>query len=311
MNVLVTGSSGLIGSALTGRLLADGHRVTCLVRKPGSAGRSVVSGAGTVVWDPGGGTLDRLRLEEAAPFDGVVHLAGAGIGEKRWSTDRKQSILQSRIASTTLLIESLAQLSPVPTALVSASAVGYYGDRGDEELTERSPMGTGFLAEVCAAWEEAAAPATEAGIRTVLLRTGIVLSADGGALGRQLPLFRLGLGGRTGSGRQYRSWITLEDEIGAILHCLEDAGVSGPVNATAPRPATDGELAKAVGAALHRPAVVAVPAVALRAVLGPEMATELVLGGQRVLPEVLLSRGFAFAHTEVVESVRSVLSAHA
>ena len=305
MNILVSGSSGLIGTALTGRLDAEGHTVTRLVRGgTGSAGGS----SPTVAWDPDAGTIDTEGLERRGPLDAVVHLAGAGIGDTRWSPDRKRVILESRTRSTQLLVGALTSLSTPPGVLVSASAVWYYGIRGDEVLTEASAPGTDFLADVCTAWEEAAAPAAAAGIRTVTLRTGIVLSPSGGALGKQLPLFRWGVGGRMGSGRQYRSWITLEDEIGVILHCLGDDGLSGPVNATAPAPATDGELAKALGAALHRPTVLAVPAPALRLVLGTEMAEELVLGGQRVLPAVLEARGYTFAHPTLDEAVRSVLS---
>jgi uncharacterized protein (TIGR01777 family) len=308
MNILLTGSSGLIGTALTLRLAADGHRVTRLVRSPGPAGQTTEEAPSDVAWDPDRGTVDRDGLEQAGPFDGVVHLAGAGIGDKRWSPARKQVILDSRTSSTRLLVETLLGLSAPPPTVVSASAVGYYGDRGDAELTEQSSNGTGFLAEVCQAWESAARPATDAGVRTVLLRTGIVLSAHGGALERQLPLFRLGLGGRMGSGTQYRSWITLEDEVSVILHCLEDSGLSGPVNATAPFPVTDAEFAKALGTALHRPTMLAVPSAVLRLALGSEMARELVLSGQKVLPAALLARGFTFAHADLADAVRSVLT---
>ncbi len=303
MNVLVTGSSGLIGTALTGRLTKEGATVVRLVR-----GDATTSEAGTVAWDPAGGTFDREGLERSGPFDAVVHLAGAGIGDRRWSPERKRLILESRTASTALLVETLLSLSSRPPVLVSASAVGYYGVRGSEELTEESSSGTDYLAEVCRAWEGATAPAADGGIRTVLVRTGIVLSRRGGALGKQLPLFRLGLGGRMGSGVQFRSWITLDDEIGVLLRCLEDPGLAGPVNATAPEPATDGALAKALGDALHRPAFLAVPATALHLALGTEMADELVLGGQRVLPAVLLANGHEFAHTDLDEAVRSVLT---
>ncbi len=258
-------------------------------------------------WDPAAGSIDRDGLEQAGPFDAVVHLAGAGIGDKRWSPARKQVILESRTASTRLLATTLATLSSPPPVLISASAVGWYGIRGDEALTEESSTGTDFLAEVCRAWEEATGPAEEAGIRTVHVRTGIVLARSGGALGKQLPLFRLGVGGKMGSGRQYRSWITLEDEVSVITYAIGDATLSGPVNATAPEPATDAELAKAIGAVLHRPTVVAVPAPALRLVLGTEMAEELILGGQRVLPAVLTGRGFTFAHTDLAGAVASVL----
>ncbi len=216
MKLLVTGASGLIGTALVERSRREGHAVTRLVR----SGSSPSQDTGAVTWAPEQGQIDVSALERAGPFDGVVHLAGAGIGDRRWSPDRKRVVLDSRTDSTRLLVDTLVRLSAPPPVLVSASAVGIYGDRGDEELTEASTTGTGFLAEVCRAWEAAAQPAADAGIRTVLLRTGIVLSRHGGAWGKQLPLFRVGLGGRMGSGDQYRSWITLDDEIGAVLHCL-------------------------------------------------------------------------------------------
>jgi uncharacterized protein (TIGR01777 family) len=308
MKVLVSGSSGLIGGALIERLLAEGHGVTRLVRSSGSGSAGGRTGITDVAWDPDHGSIDSSGLDAAGPFDGVVHLAGAGIGDKRWNPARKQVILESRTRSTTLLATTLTTLQSPPPVLVSASAVGYYGDGGATELTEDSPAGSGFLADVCTAWEAAASPAVEAGIRTVLLRTGIVLSAHGGAFGKQLPLFRFGLGGRMGSGAQFRSWITLDDEISVILHCLEDAGLSGPVNSTAPIPATDGELAKALGHVLHRPTVLAVPAPALNVVLGAEMADQLVLIGQRVVPAALIARGFTFAHTDLLEAVSSVLT---
>ena len=238
-----------------------------------------------------------------------MHLAGAGVGDKRWTPARKQVILTSRTDSTGLLVATLADLPTPPPVLVSASAVGYYGDRGEDVLDEDSPAGHGFLADVCVAWEASAAPATAAGIRTVVLRTGIVLSGSGGALGKQLPLFRLGVGGKIGSGRQYRSWITLDDHVGAVLHCITDPSLSGPVNATAPHPATDAELAKALGAALHRPSFVAVPTPALKVVLGAEMAADMVLASQRVLPARLTAAGYRFAHTDLDEAVRSVLAA--
>ncbi len=305
MNVLVSGSSGLIGTALTDRLLADGHTVTRLVRSPSATqGRT---GTVDVRWDPDAGYLDRSALDAAGGLDGVVHLAGAGIGDRRWSGPRKKVLLESRSHSTSLLVDALVGLTAPPGVLISASAVGIYGNRGDEQLTEASATGKGFLADLCRSWESATAPAADSGIRTVLLRTGIVLSRAGGALGKQLPLFRLGLGGRIGPGTQYRSWITLEDEIGVIIHCLGNGDVAGPVNATAPAPATDERLAKAIGAALHRPAVVAVPSIGLRLILGSEMADELLLAGQRVLPATLTSQGYAFAHSDLDEAVRSVL----
>jgi uncharacterized protein (TIGR01777 family) len=306
MHILVTGSSGLIGTALVDRLIGHGHQVTRLVRSPTRAG-SLPTGVIDVTWDPAAGTVDTGAIEAVGPLDGAVHLAGAGVGDARWSPDRKRLILASRVDGTRLLAATLAALPSPPSVLVSSSAVGYYGDRGADILTEGSPAGTGFLAEVCVAWEGATTAAVAAGIRTVQLRTGIVLSAAGGALGKQLPLFRLGLGGRIGSGRQYRSWITLDDQVSAVLHCITDRSLSGPVNATGPDPATDTELAKALGNALHRPSFLAVPASALKIVLGSEMATDMVLSSQRVLPEKLTASGFTFAHDELAEAVRSVL----
>jgi uncharacterized protein len=304
VNLLVTGASGLVGSALVSRLGAEGHSVVRLVRTT-----SVPEPATTdVTWAPDRGQIDVAGLERVGPLDGVVHLAGAGIGDRRWSDDRKRVILGSRTESTRLLVDTLLRLSSRPPVLVSASAVGFYGDRGAEELTESCSAGTGFLSEVCRAWEQSARPAADGGIRTVLLRSGIVLSRRGGAWGRQLPLFRAGVGGRMGSGRQYRSWITLDDEVGVIRHCLSDGGLSGPVNATAPAPATDAELARGVGTVLHRPTVMVVPAVALKLVLGAEMAQELVLGGQRVLPDALTTHGYRFAHPTLDGAVRSVLT---
>ena len=308
VHLLVTGSSGLIGTALVDTALGTGHTVTRLVRADSVVHPARV-GVTDVTWDPAAATVDTVGLRAAGPFDGVVHLAGAGVGDRRWSTDRKREIRQSRTGSTDLVARTIAACTPRPVVLVSSSAVGFYGDRGDVVLTEESAAGSGFLAEVCAAWEHATAPAVAAGIRTVLLRTGIVLSASGGALAKQLPLFRLGLGGTIGSGRQYRSWISLDDQVAAVLHCLGDETLSGPVNATSPTPVTDAELAKAMGAALHRPSFLAVPASAIKLVLGSEMAADLVLASQRVLPGKLTGAGFTFGHTDVGEAVRSALGA--
>jgi uncharacterized protein len=312
LRVLVAGSSGLVGTALLERLAGGGHSVARLVRRSEvGAGRLGVDGpAGgrgggdAISWDPDAGILDLDDLERAGPYDAAVNLAGAGIGDRRWSATRKQTVLASRTGSTRLLATALAALADRPATLVNASAVGFYGDGGSDELTERSGSGSGFLAAVCRAWEAAATPASDAGIRTVLLRSGVVLSARGGALARQLPLFRAGVGGRLGRGRQYRSWITLEDETRVILHCIEDHDLDGPVNATAPSPVTDAAFADALGDVLDRPAVLRVPGFALRAALGPEMATELLLVGQRVLPEALSADGFAFRHGELGDALR-------
>jgi len=322
VNVLVTGSHGLIGSALVASLVGDGHGVVRLVRSPapGTPARVASPAASTpaspgssppspvdVLWDPVKGTLDTRALAEAAPVDAVVHLAGAGIGDRRWNPARKAEILSSRTASTALLADTVAGLDPRPGVVVSGSAIGYYGDRGDEILTERARRGTGFLADVCEAWERAVAPAADAGIRTVLLRTGIVLAAGGGVLAKQLPILRLGVGGPLGSGRQYQSWISLTDEVGAIRYAIDTPGISGPLNATAPEPATNAALTAALGRHLHRPTHLPVPAMALRLALGAEMASELVLASQRVVPEVLQDHGYTFAHPGLDAAITSVL----
>jgi uncharacterized protein (TIGR01777 family) len=295
MDVLVTGSSGLIGTALVAALREAGHRPVRLVR--GSASGD------TVTWDPAGGTIDGPSLEG---LDAVVHLAGAGIGDHRWTDSYKAEIRDSRVRGTTLLAETLAGLSRPPAVLLSGSAIGVYGDRGDEELDETSPPGTGFLAEVCVAWEAAAQPAIDAGIRTSFLRTGIVLSPAGGALKKQLPLFKAFLGGRFGSGRQYQSWISIDDEVGAILHLLS-ADVPGPVNLTAPQPATNAEFTAALGAVLGRPTKVPVPAFGPRLLLGRELADNLLFSGQRVLPAKLEASGYVFHHPTLDGALRALL----
>ena len=307
MHLLITGASGLIGRACTEAAIARGDTVTRPVRRT-STRPSGATGVTGVAWDPAQGSIDTVALQAVGPIDGVIHLAGAGVGDKRWNADRKREIVESRTRSTDLIARTIAGLTPRPSVLVSASAVGYYGDRADEFLSEASTAGSGFLAGLCVEWEAATAPAVEAGIRTVALRTGYVLSASGGALAKQLPLFRLGLGGRIGTGRQYRSWITLDDQVAVVFHCLADATLSGPVNATTPRPATDAELATAIGAALHRPTFLAVPAPVLKLALGSEMASDMVLSSQRALPEKLERSGFAFHHVDLAEAVGSVLS---
>jgi len=296
--VVVTGSSGLIGRALVAALKAGGHDVCALVRRS--------PGPGEAAWDPSGASIDAGALEGAGA---VVHLAGAGIGDRRWTTARRDVILGSRVDSTTLLCRALAALDHRPSVLVSASAIGYYGDRGDEELTEASASGTGFQAEVCRAWEGATAEAEAAAIRVVHLRSAVVLARRGGALGRQLPLFRAGLGGRLGSGRQWFSWISLEDEVGAILHALGDASLVGAVNASAPAPVTNREFTKVLGRVLHRPAVLAVPPVALRLALGRGLADELLLGSLRVIPDRLVASGYGFRDPDLEGALGAVMSA--
>jgi uncharacterized protein (TIGR01777 family) len=284
VRIVVTGSSGLIGRALLPSLRAGGHETVALVRR--------APGPGEAQWEPERGEIDSNALEGAGA---VVHLAGAGIGDHRWTPARKDVILRSRVDSTTVVCRALAGLRSPPPVLVSASAIGYYGDRGDEELTETSGSGTGFQAEVCRAWEEATAPAEQAGVRVVHLRSAVVLSRHGGALGRQFPLFRAGLGGRLGSGRQWFSWISLDDEVGVILHVLDDVSVVGPVNASAGA-VTNREFTRELGRVLHRPAVLAVPPVALRLALGRQLADELLLGSLRVVPARLLDAGYRFRH---------------
>jgi uncharacterized protein (TIGR01777 family) len=289
MEIAITGSTGLIGTALGAALRADGHRVRPVVRGPSSD-------PDAVRWDPAAGTIDAAGLDGV---DAVVHLAGVGIGDRRWNEGHKAAVRSSRTEGTGLLARTLAGLDRPPAVLVSGSAIGYYGDRGDEVLTELSAPGDDFLAGVVQEWEAAAGPAVDAGIRTVYLRTGIVLAARGGALSRLALPFKLFLGGRLGSGRQWMSWIALDDEVGAIRFAIDTPGVAGPLNAVAPEPVTNAELAKALGAALHRPAAVPVPAFGPRLLLGREMADELVFVSQRVRPQVLTDAGYPFAHTEV------------
>jgi uncharacterized protein (TIGR01777 family) len=298
MNILVTGSSGLIGSALTGKLTAAGHDVTRLVRSSGAAEHRQIR------WDPAAGELDAESLEG---FDAVVHLAGESVAAGRWTAAKKERIRSSRVQGTRLLAQTLGRLSRPPRVLVSASAIGYYGHRGDDALDEESPPGSGFLAQVCREWEAAADPARGAGIRVVHPRIGLVLSASGGALAKMLPLFRLGLGGPLGSGRQYVSWITLDDLVAAICHSIATDSLSGPVNAVAPEPATNRQFARALGRALRRPARLPAPAFALRAMLGP-MADELLLSSTRVIPRKLTDSGFAFDEPDLELALERLLA---
>lgn len=286
VKIVVTGASGLIGTALVTRLHASRHEVVRLVRRPPRAGDEVR-------WDPERGTVD---LDGLAGVDGAVHLAGAGVGDHRWTDDYKRQIRDSRVLGTRTLVEALTKLDPLPRVLVSGSAVGYYGSRGDEVLTETSGAGEGFLAEVVHAWEAEAVPAAQAGIRVAYARTGLVMSPTGGAFGRLLPLLKLGVAGPLGNGRQWWPWITLEDET-AALEFLLDKDVEGPVNLSAPNPQRQGELTKTLGRAFRRPALLPAPAIALRAVLG-EFAAD-VLASQRMLPKALLDAGFSFRHPDL------------
>lgn len=294
MRIAVTGSTGLIGTALVTRLHASGHEVVRLVRRAPRA-------ADEVRWDPAKGEID---LDGLAGIEGAVHLAGAGVGDHRWTESYKRTILESRTSGTGTLARALAQLDPLPRTLVSGSAVHFYGDGGEDVLTESSGPGDGFLASVVRAWEAATAPAEEAGIRVVHARTGLVLSAQGGALARMLPLARLGLGGPLGSGRQWWPWITLEDEVRALEFLLEK-DLEGPVNLSAPQPVRNVEVARALGRALKRPALLPAPAFALRALLG-EMAPE-ILFSQRMLPARLLDAGFTFGQRTIDQAVAWIL----
>lgn len=295
LHVAITGASGLVGAALSAFLVAGGHRVTPLVRgKPGP---------GEARWSPVDGALDADRL---AGVDAVVHLAGESIAGGQWTDARMARIRDSRIHGTRALCEALARLPRPPRTLVSASAIGFYGDRGDHVLVEESPQGTSFLADVCRGWEDATGAARHAGARVVRLRIGVVMSAAGGALRTMLPLFKLGLGGRLGSGTQWVSWIARDDLVGAIHHALM-TDLEGPVNATAPHPVTNAELTRVLAGVLHRPAVLPAPAFALRLALGRKMADETLLCSARVLPRRLTSRGFRFLCPTLEEALRAEL----
>lgn len=292
---MVSGSSGLIGSALVAALESAGHDVRRLVRRP-------VTSPEEVSWDPANASIETAKL---AGVEAAVNLSGATIG-RRWTPQRKREILASRVDATTLLASALASLEPRPRALLSAGGVGIYGyDRGDEILTEESELGTGFLAEVGRAWEAAAEPARAAGIRVVNFRQGLVLSANGGVLEQMRTPFKLGVGGRVGSGRQWWPWIALDDLVAGYLVALE-SDLEGPVNLTSPRPVPSTQFTRALGKALGRPTIVPAPAFGLRLLFG-EMAEEALLGGQRALPARLLEHGFSFAHEEIEPALRHAL----
>ncbi|MEU6989067.1 TIGR01777 family oxidoreductase [Streptomyces sp. NPDC046465] len=293
--VAVAGSSGLIGTALTRSLAADGHDVVRLVRRsPRSKDE--------VRWDPKEGYVDTAGLTGCTA---IVNLAGAGIGDHRWTDAYKRELRDSRVLGTSALATAAAALDEPPRVFLNASAIGYYGDTGRRAVDENAPAGTGFLPSLCVEWEEATAPAREAGIRTVVARNGLVIGSGGGAWGRLFPLFKAGLGGRLGDGRQFWSYISLHDEVAALRHLIDTESLSGPVNLTAPDPLTNREVTAAMGRVLHRPTLFPAPAPALRVVLG-EMAGD-VLGSQRVLPTRLLESGFTFAFPGIEEAIRSAL----
>ena len=297
MRILVTGSTGLIGSALIPLLRAGGHEIVRLVRA------QTCPQSGEIQWDPAAGKLDASALEG---FDGVVHLSGENIGEGRWTASRKQRIYDSRIKSTQLLSESLARLRQPPRVLVGASAIGYYGDRGDELLQEDSAPGSGFLADLCRNWEAACEPAAEKGIRVVNLRNGVVLSGRGGALPRMVLPFRFFVGGKVGAGKQFLSWIALDDTVALILHALSTDALQGPVNAVGPNPVSNLEFTRTLGRVLRRPTVFPVPAFIIRLAFG-QMGEELLLASQRVEPARLMTTGFAFRYPQLEGALRHAL----
>lgn len=298
MNILVTGSSGLVGSALVPFFASRGHQVTRLLRSPAPTAEKAL------VWDPARNLLDAGSLEG---MDAVIHLAGENIAAGRWTPEKKARIMDSRVQGTRLLTRSLARLSRPPRILVCASAIGYYGDRGEETLQEEHGPGAGFLSEVCARWEEAAAPVALPGIRVVHLRFGVILSTAGGALARMLVPFRLGLGGLLGNGKQYMSWITLDDAVGVIFRSLITKTLAGPVNAVAPYPVTNLEFTRTLGRVLGRPTPVPMPAFAAQLVFG-EMADELLLSSTRVEPIRLIATGYHFQHPELEGALRHILA---
>jgi uncharacterized protein (TIGR01777 family) len=297
MKVLISGSHGLVGSALVKALTTSGDEVVRLVRHERKFG------AAEIEWHPDNGLIDKEQLEG---IDAVVHLAGENIAEGRWTDEKKLAIRESRVNGTVLLSETLATLRQPPSVFLSASAIGYYGNRGDELLTEESAPGNDFLAHVCQEWERATTPAAEKGIRTVLARFGIILDEHGGALAKMLTPFRMGIGGRIGNGKQWMSWIALDDVAGAIRFMLDDRFASGPVNFVAPHPVTNAEFTKTLGQVLSRPTFLPVPASGVRLAFG-EMADSLLLASQRVVPAVLQARGFGFIWPRLEPALRHLL----
>jgi hypothetical protein len=297
MHVLVSGASGFIGSALVPTLTAGGHTVTRLVRSTPRPGQAEIP------WNPAARSIGTPALEG---LDAVVHLAGDNIASGRWTAAKKASIRNSRVQGTSVLCEALAQLVKPPKALLCASAIGYYGDRGETTLREESPPGTGFLAAVCQAWEAATAPAVQRGIRVVHLRFGVVLSPTGGALAQMLTPFRLGLGGAVGTGQQYMSWIALDDVLGAIHHALSTAALQGPVNVVAPQAVTNQAFTTTLGKVLRRPARLPLPAFAARLLFG-EMADALLLASTRVAPVRLVASGYTFHYPELEAALQHLL----
>jgi uncharacterized protein len=302
MKILVTGSTGLVGNALVGALTKDGHTV-CRLMRPESAVAGGTKDGFNVAWNPGTGELGGA----AVGADAVVNLAGESIAGGRWSAERKELLRSSRIDTTRTLVSALAKMNARPRVLVSASAIGIYGNRGDELLTEESSAGAGFLAGLAREWEEEALKAEALGIRLVLARFGIILASEGGALAKMVTPFKLGVGGRLGSGQQWMSWVTLEDVIGILRVAIEKAEVRGAVNVVAPKPVQNAEFTKVLASALHRPAIFPAPAFALRLAMG-EMADALLLSSQRVVPSRLERSGYRFVHADLGSAVAAVLA---
>lgn len=296
MKIAIAGASGMIGCAFGAALRAAGHEVVRLVRR-------LATRDDEIRWDPTTGEWDATRWRG---IDAVVNLAGENIAAGRWTAARRERILRSRVDATRTLVRAMRSLDPRPRVFLSASAVGFYGDRGDEWLTEASAIGNGFLPEVCLAWETHADGAARDGVRTVLLRFGTVLAAKGGALGKMLPLFRVGLGGPLGSGQQWMSWIALDDAVGAMAHALNNRRCAGPLNFVSPEPVTNAEFALTLGRVLHRPARLRAPGWALRAAFG-RMADEALLASTRAAPEKLRASGYAFRHATLESALRAAL----
>jgi uncharacterized protein (TIGR01777 family) len=299
VDVVISGATGLIGNALATSLRSDGHRVRRL-RRGG------VTDGDDIGWDPEASRIDAPALEGV---DAVVHLAGEGIGERRWTDEQKQKIRESRVRGTAVLAAAVASRERKPRVFVSASAIGFYGDRGDEVLTEKNAAGDDFLAGVCRAWEAETQPAADAGVRTVITRNGIVLDKHGGALARMLLPFRLGIGGKQGSGKQWMSWIALADVIGAIRTVIDDERFAGPINFTAPNPVPNEEFAHTLGRALHRPTVLPTPMLPLKVRYGAELVESLLLVSQRVLPNELEANGFGFTYPVLDAAFEAILRA--
>lgn len=298
MDVVVSGASGLIGSALCRSLEGEGHRVRRLVRRPPGDDKLAIQ------WDPAAGRLEAKDLEGV---DAVVHLAGEGIGDKRWTEEQKRKVLESRTKGTDLLARAVASLDAKPVVFVSASGMGIYGEGGDRVLTEADPPGDIFLAQVCIEWEAATQPAVDAGIRVPLLRTSIVLSGEGGVLKKTLLLFKAGLGGKIGSGRQWWSWISIDDEVAAIRFLIDHDDISGPVNLSSPNPVTNAEYTKVLGHVLKRPTFFAVPTFAPKLLLGADFAEQLLFLSQRLEPTVLEAHDFPYRHRDLEAAFRAVL----